>query len=131
MRLRALLGSLRPRPARRPAQPAAPRLRVEPLEDRSLPSGTVTLAPSEPAPQLVGERITWTATATDVGASPVYQFSVAPHGGAFHVVRDFSPANTFTWTPIQEGEYDIRAVVEDGYQPTETCSAVAACAPMK
>ena len=48
MRLRALLGSLRPRPARRPAQPAAPRLRVEPLEDRSLPSGTVTLAPSEP-----------------------------------------------------------------------------------
>jgi len=126
MRLRALLGSLRPRPARRPAQPAAPRLRVEPLEDRSLPSGTVTLAPSEPAPQLVGERITWTATATDVGASPVYQFSVAPHGGAFHVVRDFSPANTFTWTPIQEGDYDVEATVKGGYQAIDTTSAVAA-----
>ena len=53
------------------------RLRVEALEDRSLPSGTVTLAPSDDSP-LVGERVTWTATAADVGATPVYQFSAAP-----------------------------------------------------
>src|SRR5262245_43282685 len=63
---------------------------LEQLEDRSLPSCMVALAPNEPAPQLVGERITWTATATDCGATPVYQFSAAPHGGAFHVLRDFS-----------------------------------------
>src|SRR2546430_15083121 len=83
------------------------RLQLEALEDRSLPSCTVSLAPSEAAPQLVGERVTWTATATDCGATPVYQFSTALHGSAFHVVRDFSPTSAFTWTPMQEGTYDI------------------------
>src|SRR3989440_4778550 len=113
----------RPSPRRRPA----PRpLTLEALEDRSLPSCMVSLAPSEAAPQLVGERITWTATATDCGAAPVYQFSVAPHAGAFRVVRDFSPANAFAWTPMQEGSYDIQVTVKDGYQATGTTSAVMA-----
>src|SRR6516164_8930756 len=100
------------------------RLELEALEDRALPS--VTLTPGEPAPQLVGERVTWTATATDCGTAPVYQFSAAPHAGAFHVVRDFSPTNTFTWTPMQEGNYDIEVIVKDGYQGADTCSAVSA-----
>jgi arylsulfate sulfotransferase len=99
-------------------------LRLEPLDERALPS-SVTLSPSTPAPQLVGERVTWTATATDVGANPVYQFSAATHGGAFHVVRDFSTTSSFAWTPMQEGAYDIQVVVKDGYQGTETASAVA------
>jgi hypothetical protein len=86
-------------------------------------SGTVTLAPSNDSPQ-VGERVTWTATAVDVGAAPVYQFSAAPYGDAFHIVRDFSPANTFTWTPMVEGAYDIEVAVKDGYQATEITSAV-------
>src|SRR5207244_1778299 len=111
------------RQAPRPRQPA--RLLLEALEDRSLPSCMVSLAPSEAAPQLVGKQVTWTATAADCGASPVYQFSAAPHGGAFHVVRDFSPAGAFTWTPMQEGTYDIEVTVKDGYQATETSSAVA------
>src|SRR5207249_3926581 len=101
------------------------RLVLEQLEDRSLPSCMVSLAASEAAPQLVGERITWTATATDCGTAPVYQFSVAPHGDAFRVVRDFSPTNAFAWTPMQEGAYDIEVTVKDGYQATETTSAVA------
>jgi arylsulfate sulfotransferase len=100
------------------------RLRLEPLDDRAMPS-SVALAPSDDSP-LVGERVTWTATANDVGVSPVYQFSAAPHGGAFHVVRDFSPTNTFVWTPIQEGNYDIEVTVKDGYPATETTSAVVA-----
>src|SRR5712664_3275883 len=104
---------------------ATRRLVLEQLEDRSLPSCLVSLAPSEAAPQLVGERITWTATAADCGAAPVYQFSAAPHGGAFHVVRDFSPANAFAWTPMQEGAYDIEVGVKDGYQATETATAIA------
>src|SRR3954447_26427478 len=100
--LSTLLGRApRRAPNRRPAR----RLRLELLDDRALPSGTVTLAASDPD-VLVGERVTWTATAADVGASPVYQFSAAPHGGPFHVVRDFAPTNSFTWTPMQEGTYD-------------------------
>src|SRR5919201_2946457 len=131
MWLRSPLRSLKPRPSvapvrRSPRPPTTPRLRVEILEDRSLPSCMVSLAPSEAAPQLVGERITWTATATDCATTPVYQFSVAPHAGAFRVVRDFSPANAFAWTPMQEGSYDIEVTVKDGYQATETTSAVVA-----
>src|SRR5438034_1888969 len=105
---------------------AGRRLTLESLEDRSLPSCMVPLAPNEAAPQLVGEGITLTAAATDCGAAPVYQFSVAPHAGAFRVVRDFSPANAFAWTPMQEGAYDIEVTVKDGYQATETTSAVMA-----
>jgi arylsulfate sulfotransferase len=128
MSFRTLLTSLKSRPSvapvpRSPRRPTTPRLWLESLEDRSLPSCTVALAPSDDAP-LAGERVTWTATAADCGAAPVYQFSAAPHGGAFHVVRDFNPANTFTWTPMREGVYDIRVTVKDGYQATETHSAV-------
>jgi hypothetical protein len=86
----------------------------------------VSLAPSEATPQLVGEQVTWTATAADCGTAPVYQFSVAPHAGAFRVVRDFSPSDAFAWTPMQEGSYDIEVTVKDGYQATETTTAVAA-----
>src|SRR5438132_6058143 len=116
-------GHRRQRPGR---GPATRRLVLEQLEDRSLPSCMVSLAPSEAAPQLVGERITWTATGSDCGAAPVYQFSVAPHAGAFRVVRDFSPNNAFAWTPMQEGAYDIKVTVKDGYQATDTTTAVAA-----
>ena len=50
----------RSRPVRRRARLP---LRVESLEERTVPS--VSLAPGEAAPQLVGERIVWTASATD------------------------------------------------------------------
>src|SRR6516162_2808030 len=125
--LNALGAMFRPKPrSRRSRHQPRPRsgrrrLELEPLEDRALPS--VTLTSSEAAPQLVGERITWTATATECGSAPVYQFSAAPHAGAIHVVRDFSPTNTFTWTPMQEGTYDIMVTVKDGYQATETTAA--------
>ena len=45
-------------------------------------------------------------------------------GGTFQVVRDFSPTNTCAWTPMQEGTYDIKVTVKDGYQATETTSAL-------
>src|SRR6267143_15747 len=134
MWLSSILNSLNPssphtRTRRRTSprqRPAARRLVLEALEDRSLPSCMVSLAPNEAAPQLVGEGVTWTATATDCGTTPVYQFSVAPHAGAFRMVRDFSPANAFVWTPMQEGAYDIGVAVKDGYQATETTTAVMA-----
>src|SRR6059058_4675666 len=133
MWLSSILNSVSPsspdtRTRRRPSprtRLAGRRLILEALEDRTVPSCMVSLAPNEATPQLVGERITWTATATDCGTAPVYQFSVAPHGDAFRVARDFSPGNAFAWTPMQEGAYDIKVTVKDGYQATETTSAVA------
>jgi hypothetical protein len=90
------------------------------LEDRTLPSCALSLLPSEAAPQLVGERIIWTATATDCGANPVYQFRVGAEGGALHVVRDFSLTNSFAWAPMQEGTYDVQVIVKQGFQATDT-----------
>ena len=128
MSFRSTVHSKRPRRPLSWVRPAAGRHAARPwleaLEYRCLLSGTATLTPNDDS-VLVGERVTWTATAADVGASPVYQFSAAPHGGAFHVVRDFSPASAFTWTPMQEGTYEIEVTVKDGYQATDTTSAVA------
>ncbi len=45
-------------------------------------------------------------------------------GGPFHVVRDFSPDNQFSWTPMQEGNYRIQVVVKDGFNTDDTQSAV-------
>src|SRR5207248_9346599 len=86
-------------PARQfPGRPTTTSLRFESLEDRSLPSGTVTITASDDSP-LGGERVTWTAVAVDGGATSVYQFSAAPHGGAFHVLRVFSRANGLASEP--------------------------------
>ena len=94
--LNALAAMFRPKPRGRRSRcllrhrsPHRP-LELEPLEDRSLPSGGISLTPSETAPQLVGEPITWTATVRDAPPGLVYQFSVEDPHAAFHVVRDFS-----------------------------------------
>ena len=100
------------------------RLRLETLEDRSLPSCALSLAPNEPAPQLVGEPVLWTATASDCASDLVYQFSVKAAGEQFHVVRDFSSLNTFHWAPMEEGRYRIRVLAKEGYDGTDTFSAV-------
>jgi hypothetical protein len=118
--LSRLFGSAAREPARRRL---TPRLYFESLDDRVLPSCTVALASNDDTPT-VGEQIVWSANADDCGVAPVYQFSAASNGGAFEVVRDFSPTNTFTWTPMQEGTYDIKVTVKDSYQATEATSVV-------
>jgi hypothetical protein len=91
------------------------------------PALTITsLVPGSPAPQLVGASITWTATAINWQTAPVYQFSVGPGGGPFQVVRDFSPSNTFAWVPMQEGTYNIRVTVKEGFNATTSTSYVVA-----
>jgi hypothetical protein len=84
---------------------------------------SVFLVPSKASPPPVGEQITWTATATNCGQTPVYQFSVGPVGGPAHVVRDFSPTNSFAWTPMQEGGYYIKVTVKDGLGATAAHAA--------
>jgi hypothetical protein len=85
---------------------------------------TISLVPSVASPDLVGEPVTWTATATNCGEAPVYQFSVGLSGGPHHVVRDFSPDNHFTWAPMQEGSYDVQVTVKKGFSTTRTHFAV-------
>jgi hypothetical protein len=113
--------SKRPVGRRRTTRPG-----LEPLEDRSLLSSyqQINLTPGEAAPQLVGQPVTWTATVPDAPPGLVYQFSVGSPGGPFQVVRDFSPDGHFTWAPMQEGNYRIRATVKDGFGAEDTQSAV-------
>lgn len=106
--------------ARRP-RPTA-RLRLEGLEQRCLLSG-VSLTPSEPAPQPIGAPITWAATASDLGANPVYQFRVGPEHGPLGVVRDFSLSSSFSWTPMEEGTYDIQVIAKQGFNATRVESS--------
>ncbi len=85
---------------------------------------SVSLVPDKSAPQFVGEPITWTATAINCGTNPVFQFSAGLTGGPLQMMRDFSATNTFTWAPMQEGTYDVRVTVKDGFTATDTTSAV-------
>jgi arylsulfate sulfotransferase len=99
---------------------------------------TVSLLPSAPSPRPVGERMTWTATGSNCGTAPVYRFDVAaraeggdgkgsePERGrrGFAVVRDFSLDNSFAWAPMQEGGYEIRVEVKDGFDAVPATSAV-------
>jgi hypothetical protein len=103
------------------------------------PAGcTVSLQPSAPSPQLVGERMTWTATAANCGAAPVYQFAVdagtedRDHRGwerererhRFAMVRDFSLDASFKWAPMEEGRYEIKVKVKDGFDAAQATSTI-------
>src|SRR5689334_10790376 len=108
----------------------------------------VSLTPGTPCPLFVGDRVVWTATATNCGASPVYQYRVASPGEAagddeddwsggsanngdrsskhpqFRMVRDFSPANSFSWATLHEGSYQVMVRVKDGFDAVNSTSAV-------
>lgn len=86
-------------------------------------SCTVSLTPSKPSPQLVGERVVWTALAANCGEAPVYQYKVATTGG-FRVVRDFNLGNTLAWGPMQEGPYQVKLTVKDGFGATDSTTSV-------
>ena len=97
------------------------------LEDRSLPSGGITLSPDQPAPQLVGTPVTWIATVPNDPSGLVYQFSVGSPGGPFQMVRDFSPDDQFTWAPSRQQPPGPGSDLDQGviFQqlPTSTSSA--------
>ena len=104
-------------------RPGSYRPQCTPLEDRCLLS--VSLSGSEPPVPLVGSPVIWTATASGHGQTPVYQFRVGPTGGPSQVVRDFSPSNSFTWDPLQEGSYTVQVTVKDGFGAATGESATA------
>jgi arylsulfate sulfotransferase len=94
-----------------------------PLEGRCLLS--VSLSGSEPPVPLVGAPVVWTATANGDGPSPVYQFRVGPAGGASQMVQDYSPTNSFTWNPMQQGSYEIQVTVKSSLSASTGESATA------
>lgn len=70
------------------------------------------------SPQSVGTPIGFTALPAEAG--PTYrdlqnfQYSVSVNGGPFHVIRDFSQENTFTWTPeLFEQNVTVRVKMRD------------------
>jgi hypothetical protein len=92
------------------------------------PTGcTISLQPNVPPPQLVGQRLVWTAAAVNCGTAPVYQFKVADPANRqshFAIVRDFSLDNAFAWAPMHEGAYDVSVAVKEGFDATQVTSAV-------
>jgi hypothetical protein len=71
----------------------------------------LTLTPSQPS-ALVGQTVTWTATAQDT--VPIeYRFSVELGTNPVQVVRDYESGNSFTWTPILEGSWTIQVSVQE------------------
>jgi arylsulfate sulfotransferase len=103
------------------------------------PRCTVSLQPSAPSPQLVGARMTWTALAANCGAAPVYQFGVAAGAEGrerrgsehergrrrFAMARDFSLDNAFAWAPMEEGGYEIKVEVKDGFDAVSATDTIA------
>ena len=90
-------------------------------------SCTISLTPSKPSPQLVGELVIWTTTATNCGDAPVYRYKVAftSENPKFRTTRDFSLANTHSWAPLQEGSYSIMVTVKTSFDSADSTSAVA------
>jgi|SRR5579884_1283817 len=69
----------------------------------------LTLTTSLASGQKVGTSVTWTATLTNGGANPLFQFSVQDPKGNWKIIQDYSPFNIFTWTTLDEGAYTIAA----------------------
>lgn len=74
---------------------------------------SVALSPSAPSPQPVGTTIIWTATATGTANPVAYRYTISYLGSA-HVLRDFSAARTFAWTPASlDGSYEVQVTARD------------------
>lgn len=72
----------------------------------------VSVVADRPAPQPVGTSVTWRAISSGTGQWE-YRFSLSEDGGPPSLVRDFGPAPSFTWTPIDEGSYRLIVDVRD------------------
>ncbi len=79
----------------------------------------LSLSPGLASPQRVGTPVVWTATATDSNPGALtYRFVVAPQGGQFAIVRDYSYNNTFRWVQsASEGNFVVGVFVKNS-QPT-------------
>ena len=71
------------------------------------------LMPDKSEPQVGGTAITWTACASYPDQEQLrYRFWV--YEGGWNVGRDWARSNSWTWTPSDTGDYDIKVEVCDG-----------------
>lgn len=71
-----------------------------------LPATAVTITPSVASPQLPGATVTFTATASGGTGPYEYRYWINS-GGTFMVAQNYTTTNTFAWTPVVAGNYDI------------------------
>ena len=75
------------------------------------------LMPDKSEPQVGGTAITWTACASYPDQDQLrYRFWV--YDGGWNVGRDWDRSNSWTWTPSDTGDYDIKVEVCDGIDDT-------------
>lgn len=63
-----------------------------------------------------GATVTFTASATDAGSNPLYQFWVHGPNNVWQIAQNYSPANTFTLLNLSPGSYTIAAYALDQQQ---------------
>ncbi len=71
------------------------------------------LMPDKSEPQVGGTAITWTACTSYPDQDQLrYRFWV--YDGGWNVGRDWARSNSWTWTPSDTGDYDVKVEVCDG-----------------
>ena len=70
------------------------------------PASGVTVTPSKSSPESLGNTIILTALGQGGTGSYEYRFWVNS-GAGYAIVQDYSATNTFAWTPVAIGNYDI------------------------
>jgi len=63
---------------------------------------------------VAGTTITWSATATGGDQPLQYRYNLSNAATAkWTIAQDYSAASTWTWTPSQGGEYEVRVWVRN------------------
>ncbi len=75
------------------------------------------LMPDKSEPQVGGTAITWTAC-TSYPDQDQLRYKFWEYDGCWNVVRDWARSNSWTWTPSDTGDYDIKVEVCDGIDST-------------
>jgi hypothetical protein len=70
------------------------------------PASGVVVTPDLASPRATGTPVTFTAVGQ--GGSGLYEYRFWINSGSgYSIVRDYAAANTFVWTPLTTGAYDI------------------------
>jgi hypothetical protein len=75
---------------------------------------SVTLSPSLPSPQPVGESVNLVATVSNASSALRYRFLVEPPGATtFNMLADYGAPDSVQWSALQQGAYQIQVEVSN------------------